>query len=227
MSDHEKVAARHYVFLCFLTLLNVMNFVDRQLLASFANFIVPDLGLSNTQFGLLTGFAFILFYAAMGLFMGALADLAAPTAPHRGGPRIVERSHRGIGRGARLHLARHPTDVHRDRGVGPHAHVDVDTVRSLPALAAGVRVRLLLHGRADRRRGEPAHRWVPGTRDRLAQLLLCARGSGYFSRGDHGVHARDSAPPHRPGRPRRHSRATEHARHHRDPRPLPARFPPR
>src|SRR5262245_44446104 len=51
-----------------------MNFVDRQLLASFANFIVPDLGLSNTEFGLLTGFAFIVFYAAMGLFMGALAD---------------------------------------------------------------------------------------------------------------------------------------------------------
>jgi MFS family permease len=68
------VGTRQYVFLCFLTLLNVMNFVDRQLLASFANFIVPDLGLSNTQFGLLTGFAFIVFYAAMGLFMGALAD---------------------------------------------------------------------------------------------------------------------------------------------------------
>ena len=51
-----------------------MNFVDRQLLASFANFIVPDLGLSNTQFGLLTGFAFIVFYSVMGLFMGTLAD---------------------------------------------------------------------------------------------------------------------------------------------------------
>ena len=53
---------------------NVMNFVDRQLLASFANFIVPDLGLSNTQIGLLTGFAFIVFYSVMGLFMGTLAD---------------------------------------------------------------------------------------------------------------------------------------------------------
>ena len=82
MPDDEKVPARSYVFLCFLTLLNVMNFVDRQLLASFANFIVPDLGLTNTQFGLLTGFAFILFYATMGLFMGALADLL-----HR--PRLI------------------------------------------------------------------------------------------------------------------------------------------
>ncbi len=82
MPDAERVAARHYLFLCFLTLLNVMNFVDRQLLASFANFIVPDLGLTNTQFGLLTGFAFILFYATMGMFVGAMADML-----HR--PRLI------------------------------------------------------------------------------------------------------------------------------------------
>ncbi len=62
--------------------LNVMNFVDRQLLASFANFIVPELELTNTQFGLLTGLLFIAFYAVMGLFMGALADMV-----HR--PRLV------------------------------------------------------------------------------------------------------------------------------------------
>jgi MFS family permease len=68
------LAPRHYGFLLFLTLLNVMNFVDRQLLASFANFIVPELGLSNTEFGWLTGFAFITFYSTMGLFAGALAD---------------------------------------------------------------------------------------------------------------------------------------------------------
>ncbi|MBT4160467.1 MAG: hypothetical protein HOE54_04120, partial [Gammaproteobacteria bacterium] len=43
---NESVERRHYVFLCFLTILNVMNFVDRQLLASFANFIVPDLELT-------------------------------------------------------------------------------------------------------------------------------------------------------------------------------------
>ncbi len=81
-SDSETVAARHYVLLGFLTLLNVMNFVDRQLLASFANFIVPDLGLTNFQFGLLTGLAFIVFYAFMGVLMGALADLV-----HR--PRLI------------------------------------------------------------------------------------------------------------------------------------------
>lgn len=73
-ADEPVVNAGAYAFLAFLTLLNVMNFVDRQLLSSFANYIVPDLGLTNTQFGLLTGLVFIIFYSAMGLFMGALAD---------------------------------------------------------------------------------------------------------------------------------------------------------
>ena len=69
--EKEQVETRHYIF---LILLNVMNFVDRQLLASFANFIIPDLSLSNTQFGILTGFGFLFFYSIMGLFMGILAD---------------------------------------------------------------------------------------------------------------------------------------------------------
>jgi MFS family permease len=72
--EKEKTETRHYIFLVFLILLNVMNFVDRQLLASFANFIIPDLSLSNTQFGILTGFGFLFFYSIMGLFMGILAD---------------------------------------------------------------------------------------------------------------------------------------------------------
>ena len=71
--SHEPIA-KDYLFLSFLTLLNVMNFVDRQLLASFANWIVPDLGLTNTQFGLLTGLIFIFFYSVAGVFMGVLAD---------------------------------------------------------------------------------------------------------------------------------------------------------
>ena len=73
-TEQEPVFA-DYTFLLFLTLLNVMNFVDRQLLGSFANWIMPDLGLSNTEFGLLTGLVFIFFYSFMGLFMGALVDM--------------------------------------------------------------------------------------------------------------------------------------------------------
>ncbi len=74
VEDDKGASARDYGFLMFLTLLNVMNFVDRQLLASFANWIVPDLGLTNTQFGLLTGLIFIFFYSVAGVFMGVLAD---------------------------------------------------------------------------------------------------------------------------------------------------------
>ena len=71
-----------YPLLFFLTLLNMLNFVDRQLIASFANFIVPDLGLTDTQFGFLTSLAFIFFYSVMGLFMGVMADMV-----HR--PRLI------------------------------------------------------------------------------------------------------------------------------------------
>ncbi len=78
-ASDDVVRSRDVGFLLFLTLLNVMNFVDRQLLGSFANWIVPDLGLSNTEFGLLTGLVFIVFYSVMGLFMGALADMVNRT----------------------------------------------------------------------------------------------------------------------------------------------------
>ncbi len=74
LADDTIVSGGDYAFLGFLTLLNVMNFVDRPLLSSFANFIVPDLNLTDTQFGLLTGLVFIIFYSVMGLFMGVLAD---------------------------------------------------------------------------------------------------------------------------------------------------------
>ena len=77
-----EVARGGYSLLVLLTLMNVLNFVDRQLLSSFANFIVPDLNLTNTEFGLLTGLVFIVFYALAGVFMGALGDLV-----HR--PRLI------------------------------------------------------------------------------------------------------------------------------------------
>ena len=40
-SEDDVVRGRDVGFLLFLTLLNVMNFVDRQMLGSFANWIVP------------------------------------------------------------------------------------------------------------------------------------------------------------------------------------------
>jgi MFS family permease len=74
-SSRDRVEVRHYAFLALLTVLNVVNFVDRQALPSFANFIIPELGLNATQFSYLTGIFFTFFYATMGLFTGALADM--------------------------------------------------------------------------------------------------------------------------------------------------------
>ena len=78
----ERISSQNYGFLGILTLLNILNFVDRTLLQSFANFIVPDLSLTDTEYGLLVGFAFLFFYSLMGLFMGLLADTV-----HR--PRLI------------------------------------------------------------------------------------------------------------------------------------------
>ena len=57
-----------------LTLLNVLNWADRYLIISFSTAIIPELGLSNLQFGLLTGVVFTTVYTVIGLFMGSLAD---------------------------------------------------------------------------------------------------------------------------------------------------------
>ncbi len=65
---------KSFSVLGFLTVLNILNFIDRQLLTSFSNFIVPELELTNTQFGILSGLAFIVFYSVMGVIMGAIAD---------------------------------------------------------------------------------------------------------------------------------------------------------
>lgn len=58
----------------FLTLLNVLNFVDRTLIASLAPLLIADLGLSRTQIGLLAGFGFVVFYTLVGIFLGLAAD---------------------------------------------------------------------------------------------------------------------------------------------------------
>jgi MFS family permease len=64
-----------WAFLGFLTLLNVMNFVDRQLIVSFGGPIRTDLGLDLWEFGLLTGLVFVMFYTAVGVVLGTAADV--------------------------------------------------------------------------------------------------------------------------------------------------------
>ena len=53
----------------------VLSFVDRQIIALLIEPIQADLEISDTQFSLLTGFAFALFYAIMGLPIARWADV--------------------------------------------------------------------------------------------------------------------------------------------------------
>jgi len=64
---------RHGVLLV-LTLSYAVAFVDRQILAILQESIKRDLGLSDSQLGLLTGFSFAMFYAVLGVPLGRLAD---------------------------------------------------------------------------------------------------------------------------------------------------------
>lgn len=64
---------RNYVlFILFLTY--VLNFLDRQLMTILLEPIKQEFGASDTAMGFLTGFAFALFYATLGIPVARLAD---------------------------------------------------------------------------------------------------------------------------------------------------------
>lgn len=67
-SDYAK-----YV-LVVLSLVYVLNILDRQLLTILAEAIKADLGISDADLGFLYGTAFSVFYATFGLALGRLAD---------------------------------------------------------------------------------------------------------------------------------------------------------
>lgn len=62
--------------LCLLTVVYSFNFIDRQLLAILQESIKADLNLSDSQLGLLTGFAFAIFYVTAGIPIARWADRA-------------------------------------------------------------------------------------------------------------------------------------------------------
>ncbi|MFL6246036.1 MAG: MFS transporter [Thermoanaerobaculia bacterium] len=70
----ERVSRSSWGLLFFLTALNILNFVDRMIIASVAPLLIKDLHLSRAQIGLLTGFGFVFFYTLVGLFLGMAAD---------------------------------------------------------------------------------------------------------------------------------------------------------
>ena len=57
-----------------LTIAYILSFVDRYILGLLVEPIKADLGISDTDMGLLLGIYFLLFYAIMGLPLGYLAD---------------------------------------------------------------------------------------------------------------------------------------------------------
>lgn len=70
----DKLKLQRNLALWMLFLVGTINFVDRQLLAVLVEPIRKELHFTDTQFGLLTGLYFALFYAAMGLPMAMIAD---------------------------------------------------------------------------------------------------------------------------------------------------------
>lgn len=63
-----------YYTLAILTIVYSFNFIDRQLLAILQESIKADLDLSDSQLGLLTGFAFAAFYVTAGIPIARWAD---------------------------------------------------------------------------------------------------------------------------------------------------------
>ena len=73
-ATEDRVSRAAWGLLLFLTALNILNFVDRMLIASLAPLLIADLKLDYAQIGLLAGFGFVFFYTFIGLFTGVAAD---------------------------------------------------------------------------------------------------------------------------------------------------------
>ena len=74
-STHDQFSAGYRWYALFiLTLGYIFNFVDRQVMTILLEPIKTEFGATDTQMGLLTGLAFALFYATLGVPMARLAD---------------------------------------------------------------------------------------------------------------------------------------------------------
>ena len=75
MTD-QKTPSKNYrtMVLVLLTIVYGFNFIDRQIVGILAPFIQEDLGLTNTQLGLLIGLAFATFYTLVAIPIAWLAD---------------------------------------------------------------------------------------------------------------------------------------------------------
>ena len=71
---HNHSSNYKWFVLGILTLVYTFNFIDRQILVILQEPIKADLGLSDTQLGLLTGFSFAIVYVTAGIPIAWLAD---------------------------------------------------------------------------------------------------------------------------------------------------------
>ena len=71
---NNKTAVRPNLALFLLTVVYAFNFIDRQILVILQEPIKQDMGLSDTQLGLLSGFSFALVYVLAGIPIAYLAD---------------------------------------------------------------------------------------------------------------------------------------------------------
>lgn len=69
-----RVTARTHLTLALIALVYIFSYIDRQVVAVLIEPIKHEFGVSDTMMGLLTGLAFGLFYALLGLPVGRLAD---------------------------------------------------------------------------------------------------------------------------------------------------------
>lgn len=72
--SEERVGLYPYFVLVVLGLIYAFNYLDRQIVAILAEPIKADLGLTDTQIGLVSGFAFAIFYTSFGIPVAWLAD---------------------------------------------------------------------------------------------------------------------------------------------------------
>ena len=72
---HREFSGRYRKYVLFILFLTyVLNFLDRQLMTILLEPIKEEFGASDTAMGFLTGFAFALFYAILGIPVARLAD---------------------------------------------------------------------------------------------------------------------------------------------------------
>lgn len=75
MTEKPQYSQRYKAYiLLILTGVYTFNFIDRQILVIIQESIKAELGLSDTQLGLLTGFTFAVFYVTLGLPIARFAD---------------------------------------------------------------------------------------------------------------------------------------------------------